>query len=275
MAELPFIRALAIGMPAFGFAAVAACAQDAATAARESSQDFAPPAVYDVIVENRLPHDVSAFTQGLFFAEGALYESTGQYGESVIRRVNMQTGAAVAETRLPDEIFGEGAAAVGDRIISLSWKAGVGFVHDRRSLERLGTFEYAGEGWGLAYDGVRLILSDGTDRLRFLDPETFEETGALAVTYNGRPLQRINELEWIEGEIWANIWMEDVIVRIDPETGRVVGVVDLSGLMPPALRANPYDDVANGIAYEPTSKRLFVTGKRWPALFEITLRPRP
>ena len=276
MIRSPILR-LAVALAASAtLTAGGGCAQETSQAAPPAAAEAAaaPPTIYDAVIVNRYPHDTDAFTQGLFFAGGALHESTGQYGQSTIRRLNMQTGAALAVAALPDEIFGEGAVAIGDRIISLSWRAGRGFIHDLKTLERIGAFEFAGEGWGLTYDGDRLILSDGTDRLRFLDPESFAETGSLAVTLNGRPVMRINELEWIEGEVWANIWMEDAIIRIDPKTGRVTGVIDVSHLFPVALRANPRDDVPNGIAYEPTSRRLFLTGKRWPQLFEVRLQPR-
>ena len=264
----------------------APAATQAPLAGTEQVRPAAPPAqaaplrVYDARVVRTLPHDTGAFTQGLFFADGRLYESTGKRGASVIRRLDLRDGSAAQEAELPDEIFGEGATVVGDRIVSLSWRAGQGFVHDLETLEPLGTFEVAGEGWGLAYDpdADRLVLSDGTPRLRFLDPRTYEETGELTVTLQGRPLPRLNELEYVPmadgAEVWANVWQQDFVVRIDPDTGRVTGVIDVSGLFPAARRADPRDDVPNGIAYEPASGRLFMTGKRWPELFEVELVER-
>ena len=236
--------------------------------------------VYDAHVLSVMPHDTNAFTQGLFFADGELYESTGQRGESVIRRLDQADGTAKAETALPDDIFGEGATAVGDRIVSLSWRAGRGFVHDLRTLEPLATFDVDGEGWGLTYDPARdrLVLSDGTPELRFLDPETYAEVGGMIVTLQGRPLPRLNELEMVgrgaDATIFANVWQQDFIVRIDPDTGVVTGVIDVSGLYPGERRANPTDDVPNGIAYDPGADRLVLTGKRWPDLFEIELAER-
>lgn len=236
--------------------------------------------IYDVRVVRTFPHDPSAFTQGLFFADGALYESTGQRGASVIRRVDLRDGSASAEVGLPDEVFGEGATVVGDRIVSLSWRAGLGFVHDLATLEREGTFPVEGEGWGLTYDEARdrLILSDGTDRLRFLDPDTYEEIGEVRVTMRGQPLPRLNELECLplpDGcRLLANVWQQDVIAEIALETGAVTGLIDVSGLFPPERRAEPFNEVPNGIAYEPRTERLFLTGKRWPQLFEVQVVPR-
>ena len=269
---------------------VAACSREAPAAPAEAAPapqtetaapvapapEAGPIRVYDARAVRSFPHDTRAFTQGLFFADGALFESTGKRGASVIRRLDLRDGSAVAEVRLPDEVFGEGATVVDDRIVSLSWRAGLGFVHDAETLERLGTFPLAGEGWGLAYDagGDRLILSDGTPRLRFLDPSTYEETGGVDVTLQGRALPRLNELEVIGSEVWANVWQQDFVVRIDPDTGVVTGVIDVSGLFPAEERADPRDDVPNGIAYEEGSGRLFMTGKRWPAVFEVELIER-
>ena len=234
------------------------------------------PRVFDVRAIRTVPHDTSAFTQGLFFADGTLYESTGKRGASVIRKLDMTDGSTVQEAKLPDEIFGEGATVVGDRIVSLSWRAGLGFVHDLETLAPEGTFEIEGEGWGLTYDPEtdRLVLSDGTPQLRFLDPDTYEEIGTLTATLNGRPIPKLNELEYVDGQVWANVWQQDFIVRIDPGTGVVTGVIDVSGLYPAPERADPRDDVPNGIAYDPASGRLIMTGKRWPALYEVELTER-
>ncbi|MES1945522.1 glutamine cyclotransferase [Salinisphaera sp. PC39] len=217
------------------------------------------------------PHDPRAFTQGLLFADGVFYESVGRYGESALRRVDPETGEVLAERRLADDYFAEGLALVGERLIQLTWKAGQGFVYDRANLERIATFEYEGEGWGLAYDGERLIMSDGSDVLRFLDPDDYSRIGTLAVTHRGQPVPRLNELEYIDGEIWANVWTTDLIARIDPDDGRVIGIIDARRLRS-ALPAGYRVDVLNGIAHDPETDRLFLTGKWWPRLFEIRLR---
>ena len=240
------------------------------------------PVIYDAVVRAAYPHDTGAFTQGLFVADGILYESTGQRGASRLRRLDLETGETLAEAALPDAVFGEGSTVVGDRVVVLTWRAGEGYVHDLRTLAREARFPLAGEGWGLAYDADadRLVVSDGTSTLRFLDPETYRQTGARRVTLNGRPLPRLNELEWLPGEdgeggrLLANVWQQDFVVRIDPDTGTVDGVIDVSGLFPAAERRDPVDDVPNGIAYDEETGRLYMTGKRWPALFEVELRER-
>ena len=231
-------------------------------------------AIYDYRVVATYPHDPNAFTQGLFFHDGALFETTGQYGRSRLRRVALETGRAERETALPDSVFGEGSVGWGDRLVVLSWRSGRGFIHDDETLERSAEFTYRGEGWGLTHDGARLIMSDGTSSLRFLDPETLEETGTLAITFNGRPLDKLNELEWVAGEIFANIWQTDAIARIDPDTGIVTGLIDLRGLLPADARQPGHTDVLNGIAYDPQAERLYVTGKNWPSLFAIELSER-
>lgn len=230
-----------------------------------------PPALQRVRVIASYPRSDANFTQGLFFADGLLYETTGRVGQSRLIRHGRPDAMDPTEVPLPGNVFGEGATAVDDRIISLTWRDGVGHVHDRQSLELARTFPVAGEGWGLAYDGQRLIVSDGSNRLRFLDPDSFAETGSLAVTANGRPVTRLNELEVIDGEIWANIWQTDVIARIDAATGEVRAFIDLSGLHP--NRRDPSNDVLNGIAFDPATRRLFVTGKLWPAIYEIEVTP--
>lgn len=228
------------------------------------------PRSLDYRVAREFPHDPGAFTQGLFFHEGVLYESTGLRGESALRRVDLETGEVLFERRLPPTLFGEGAALAGDRIVQLTWQAGIGFVYDRETFRLLREFRYAGEGWGLTFDGEHLVMSDGSDTLRFLDPDTLRETRRLPVRADGAPLDRLNELEWIEGEIWANLWTEDRLARIRPDTGEVTAFVDLEGLLPPASR-RPDTDVLNGIAWDPAGRRLFVTGKKWPTLFEIEI----
>ena len=216
------------------------------------------------------PHDATAFTQGLFMHEGALFESTGQVGQSSLRRVDLETGQVVQQVNINPPVFGEGSARIGDTIYMLSWVSQAGLVFDAESFELVDQFSYSGEGWGLTTDGTRLILSDGSPQLRFLDPETMELSGTLDISFNGRPVRRINELEWIDGEIWANIWQTSSIVRIDPQTGNVTGLVDLAALVPAGL-ADPRDAVANGIAWNRETGQIYVTGKLWPVLYEIRL----
>ncbi len=218
------------------------------------------------------PHRADAFTEGLLWADGALYESVGLVGRSDARRVELQTGGIETSTPIPAEQFGEGLAAVDDRLLQLTWKSGVGHVYDRTTMAEVDTFTYAGEGWGLTFDGRRLVMSDGTSRLRFLDPETFAEVGTLEVTDDGVSLERINELEFVQGLIYANIWKRPDIAVIDPATGTVLAWIDTTSLRPAETLDDP-DAVANGIAYDPTGDRLFVTGKRWSTLYEIA-RPK-
>lgn len=226
---------------------------------------------YAINVVNSYPHDRDAFTQGLLFAHGELYESTGQNGKSSVRRVDLESGKVLAQATLEDKYFAEGLALVGDRLVQLTWKAGTGVVYDRKTLKRLKTFEYAGQGWGLTYDGKRLIMSDGSNELRFFDPQTYEQTGRLKVSYQGQPLNLINELEMVKGELWANIWKYDLIVRINTETGLVDGVADASGLR--QSLTGPYRlDVLNGIAYDEQADRLYLTGKWWPKVFQVELK---
>ena len=226
-----------------------------------------PPALltpYEVLLS--YPHDPQAFLQGWVWYDGGFYESTGLNGESTLRRVAFPSGEVVQKIDVPKEYFAEGLAMVGDRLIQLTWRTKKGFVYDRESFGLLGEFPYETEGWGLAYDGSSLIMSDGSANLYFLDPETYQLTHTLPVTLDGRPLRQLNELEWIKGEVWANVWHTDIIVRIDPAGGQVVGVLDMTGLLP-SRRDN--DDVLNGIAYDAETDRTFVSGKRWPLLFEI------
>jgi glutamine cyclotransferase len=228
--------------------------------------------VYTYKVIHTYPHDPLAFTQGLVFADAALYESTGLRGESTLRRVDLQTGKPLQVRELSALHFGEGLVVYGNRIVQLTWTSNIGFVYDKRSFELLRTFRYPNEGWGITHDGTRLIMSDGSATLTFWDPETFEEIGSIVVRAGGRPVTSLNELEYIKGEIYANIWQSDVIARISPETGEVVAWVDLTGILSAQDRWQGVD-VLNGIAYDVGSERLFVTGKRWPKLFEIELVP--
>lgn len=222
---------------------------------------------------NVFPHDPRAFTQGLVFDEGGLFESTGQYGESTLRRVSLETGAVERRVRLSPALFGEGIALWGDRLIQLTWQSGVALVSDKRTFAPLHRFVYEGEGWGLASDGRRLVMSDGSSTLCFRDPESFEVCGRLAVRERGRPLRGLNELELVRGELYANVWPRAEIARIDLASGEVLGWIGLAGLLGPRRLRDPRRDVANGIAYDAERDRLFVTGKYWAELFEIRLAP--
>lgn len=226
--------------------------------------------VYGFEVVQTWPHDRHAFTQGLIWRDGALYESTGR-SPSTIRRVRLEDGAVLQRRVLGPEIFGEGLTELNGRLLSLTWTDGRAFVWNPADLSLTDEFTYDGEGWGLTTDGTRLILSDGTPRLRFFDGQTFAPIGEVPVTLEGRPIGKLNELEWIDGEVWANIWQTDHIVRIDPTTGQVIGIIDLTGLLPDRSGMAPLDDVLNGIAWDAGNRRLFVTGKNWPSLFEIRL----
>lgn len=223
------------------------------------------PAEYGYRVIAAYPHDPSAFTQGLEYHDGFVYESTGRYGASSIRKVELETGRIVMQRRLPVDRFGEGLAIVGNRLIQLTWLAHTGYVYDLDTFELIGQFRYPSEGWGLAYDGQRLLMSDGSDVLQFLDAENFERMGTLRVHDRGRPVNRLNELEFIDGFIYANVWESDRIARIDPRSGQVVAWIDLAGLEPGA------GGVLNGIAHRPGESGLLVTGKLWPRLFAVDM----
>ena len=230
------------------------------------------PPVHGYRVVATYPHDPRAFTQGLTWHDGHLYETTGHIGQSTLRRVNLEDGRVVQSVPMPGRVFGEGSTIWGDQIISVTWQDGIGFRWDRESFQQLGTWRYPGEGWGLTHDGRELIMSDGTAELRFLDPETMQETRRVRVTANGRAVDRLNELEFVKGEVWANIWMSPRIARIDPTTGNVTGWIDLSDLVHQTTSGHP-DAVLNGIAYDSAGDRVFVTGKYWPRLYEIELTP--
>ena len=223
-------------------------------------------------VVNAYPHDRNASTQGLVFENGVLYEGTGQRGRSTLRRVELASGDVLQIRKVPDRLFGEGIAIFGERVIQLTWQSGVGLVYDKSSFELLEEFNYPTEGWGITYDGKRLIMSDGTSTLRFLDATAFEEIGRIEVRDKDKPVTRLNELEYVQGEIYANVWKTDRIARIAPDTGDVIGWIELAGLLSPEDRGEPVD-VLNGIAYDAENDRLFVTGKLWPRLFEIELIP--
>lgn len=227
--------------------------------------------VFTYEVANAWPHQRKAFTQGLVFLDGALLESTGLKGQSSLRRVDLQTGNVLQRAEVAPEYFAEGLAAVGGKLFQLTWQNHKCFVYDLHSLHLEKEFAYDGEGWGLTTDGHRLIMSDGTDQIRFIDPRTFKEDRRIAVKAHGQPVYRLNELEYVEGEIYANVWGTDQVVRIDPATGEVVSLIDFTGLLPKQDR-DENTDVLNGIAYDPGGHRLFVTGKCWPTLFEVRLK---
>ncbi|MBR9826236.1 MAG: glutaminyl-peptide cyclotransferase [Alphaproteobacteria bacterium] len=216
------------------------------------------------------PHDEAAFTQGLSISEGLLLESTGQYGQSTLRRVELETGEVIQSVDLPAEIFGEGSVRLGDEIFVLSWMSQRGFIYDAASFELIDEFSYPGQGWGLTADGQHLIMSDGSHELRFLDPQSLTLERTLEVNIQGRPVRLLNELEWIDGSIWANIWQSDTIVRINPQNGEIDLILDLRSAVPEALRGSR-DAVLNGIAYDADTGRIFITGKLWPVLHEIRL----
>jgi len=226
--------------------------------------------VYSYQVLNTYPHDQSAFTEGLVFEGGFLYEGTGLYECSDLRRVELETGKLLQVRELPNQYFGEGITIYENKIIQLTWKSHLGFIYDKYNFELLQEFHYPNEGWGITYDGKSIIMSDGTSTLHFLDPETFEEISRIEVCENNIPVTKINELEYVQGEIFANIWLTDRIARINPLTGRITGWIDLKGIL------NREDcsekvDVLNGIAYDEKNNRLWITGKFWPKLFEIEL----
>ena len=255
-------------LPTIPLAAVlAGCAQAEAPIAAP-----AEPALWGYRIVKEYPHDPGAFTQGLFWLDGALYESTGHVGRSTVRRVRLEDGRVLQSADIPAGQFGEGIAPWGEEIVSVTWQHGIGHRWDRRTLKRTGSFRYPGEGWGLTGDGRSLILSDGTSTLRYLDPATMEERSRLQVTAGGRPVPRLNELEFVKGEILANVWMTSRIARIDPRTGHVTAWIDLGPLVAAHSGGDP-DAVLNGIAYDAAGDRLFVTGKYWPKLFEIKLVP--
>lgn len=226
--------------------------------------------VYTYKVISVYPHDRNAFTQGLIFEDGVLVESTGLYRRSSLRRVSIETGNVLKYHELPPHLFGEGVAIYGSKIIQLTWRSNVGFVYDKGSFELLREFSYPTEGWGLTCDGKQLIMSDGTANLYFLNPETFEERNRIQVHDISGAVDRLNELEYVGGEIFANVFQTDRIARINPKTGKVVGWIDLTGILDSEDRRTPVD-VLNGIAYDAEKNRLFVTGKLWPKLFEIEL----
>jgi glutamine cyclotransferase len=239
-----------------------------AVVATATAQKRAP--VYGYTVVNSYPHDPQAFTQGLIFRDGVLYESTGLNGQSSVRKVRLETGEVLQRYNVDARYFAEGLTDWGNRLIQLTYTTKIGFVYDLATFTLQRTFDYTGQGWGLTRDQKRLIMSDGTSALRFFDPETLRETGRVTVREEGRPLENLNELEWVKGEIFANVWLTDRIAIISPESGRVSAWLDLAGIRGPVRTST--DDVLNGIAYDAAGDRLFVTGKLWPRLFEIRIK---
>lgn len=230
--------------------------------------------IYDYQIVHSYPHDTKAFTEGFFYRNGYFYESTGLNGRSSIRKVDIESGKTLQQIELGKRYFGEGISDWKDKIVGLTWKNGLGFVWNIRNLRQVRSFNYDGEGWGLTHNDQYLIMSDGTPILRFLDPESLTPVRTITVTAHGEELPELNELEWVDGEIFANVWQTNKIVRIDPETGKVTGVIDLNGILAQAGDLPSPIDVLNGIAWDKEHHRLFVTGKLWPKVFEITLTQR-
>ena len=255
---------------------LAGCSKNppAATAADQAAPagSFPAPTLYTYEVVNVFPHDRGAFTEGLIFLKGILLESTGLNGRSSLRKVDLSSGRVLQEVRLDSQYFGEGMTELGGKIFQLTWKNQRGFVYALDTFNVQREFTYTGEGWGLTTDGQSLIMSDGTHQIRFINPKTFQVTRTIAVFRDGRPLHLLNELEYVNGEIYANIWQTQLVARIDPANGRLLGLIDFSGLLTSADQRGI--DVLNGIAYDPAGDRLFVTGKNWPKLFEVRVRPQ-
>ncbi|HEY0930113.1 MAG TPA: glutaminyl-peptide cyclotransferase [Gemmatimonas sp.] len=254
--------------------AFGACGDASHSAAADNDTPAAartPTYTFDVV--NVYPHDPGAFTQGLQWHDNRLFESTGQVGTSGLREVDLTSGRVVRQQPLEQPHFGEGMVILGDKLYQLTWQSGKAFTYDWKTFTRNGSFNYDGEGWGLTTDGTSLIMSNGSSSIVWRDPKTFAVTKTLAVTDRGTPVAAINELEWVKGEIWANVWQSDSIARIDPNTGMVLGWIDLSNILPKIDRTGN-EDVLNGIAYDAAKDRIFVTGKLWSKLYEISLKPR-
>ena len=241
----------------------------------QSSKKVQPQRVpeYTYKVVREFPHDPSAFLQGFVYHDGFFYEGTGRHGESSLRKVRMETGEVVQRVNLPREYFGEGITIFNDEIVQITWQSHTGFVYNLKDFRFLRQFSYPGEGWGLTTHGSEIYMSDGTPEIRVLDGSTLQEKRRIKVHDGGTPIQELNELEYVEGEIFANIWHTDRIARISPQTGKVLGWIDLTGLLSAVYRRDE-EAVLNGIAYDPLKKRLFVTGKLWPKIFEIKIVPK-
>lgn len=265
------MRLLAAALIVPTVAAVLACGSRDSAASGASAVTAAPEARLELEVVATYPHDPGAFTQGLLWHRGKLYESTGMYGRSSLREVEITTGRVLRRVDLDPEIFAEGLALAGDRLFQLSYQSEIGWIWDLATFKRLRDFAYPGEGWGLAYDGARLIQSDGSSRLTFRSPVDFSPLRELAVVRAGRPQFYLNELEWVDGEIWANVWQSDEILRIDPQSGQVTGALDASGLL--STEERRHTDVLNGIAWDPERRLFLITGKYWPKLFAVRIGP--
>jgi glutamine cyclotransferase len=237
-----------------------------------SAPSVATIPTYEIEIVRTIPHDTKAFTQGLAFFNGDLYESTGQYGSSSFRKLDAQTGKVLKKIGVDAAYFAEGMVVVAGKAYQLTWQSGIGFVYDIKSFQQLRTFSYFGEGWGLTYDGANMIMSDGTSSLRFLDSDSLLIRKMLTVTANGVPVKNLNELEVVNGELWANIWQTDSIARINLQTGNVLGWIDCSGLLAPQERTQA--DVLNGIAYDSKRNVLLLTGKNWPKMFEVRVKSK-
>lgn len=273
MKRTPFVLTLLVCTLAFGCGAEAKRPKKRISTAHTqsaASEGKVIPLRYGYRVVAELPHSTSAYTQGLQWEDGVFYEGTGLNGRSELRVVNPATGEALKRVSLDRNYFGEGITLLGDRIYQLTWTSGKAFVYDKATLRKVGEHSYEGEGWGITTDGTLLYTSDGTDRITVRNPHTFKAERTIEVRNAGRKLGMLNELEWIEGEIWANVYMTDQIVRINPESGAVVGIVDLTGLQAPSDR-KWQDDVLNGIAWDASARRLFVTGKNWNKIYQIEL----
>jgi glutamine cyclotransferase len=232
-----------------------------------------PVPTYGYLIVDEYPHDPEAFTEGLVYLDDTLFEGTGRRGQSELRRVDLESGEVLQSVELGSDYFGEGIVVLDDRIYQITWQEHTCFVYDRDTFEVVEIFDYPTEGWGLTTDGERLIMSDGTNRIYYRDPETFEEIGYVDVEDAGVPVVNLNELESVEGELWANVWQTDLIARIDPDSGNVIGWIDLTGLLTLESDQAQNVDVLNGIAYDAETGRIFVTGKLWPTLFEIEVVP--
>jgi glutamine cyclotransferase len=266
-------RLILVGLVLMAVLSVRPAQRLSATQPRGAAPARATLPVYGYTIVRSYPHDSAAFTQGLQFHEGVLYEGTGLNGRSSIRKVALESGSVLQSRDLDKAHFGEGITLWRSSIIQLTWQSGLAFVYDRTTFKPTRSFTYRGEGWGLTHDGTSLIMSDGTDELRFMDPATFKERRRLKVTAGGVPVPHLNELEFVKGEVFANIWQTDYVARIDPATGRVAATIDLRGLL--TARERAVTDVLNGIAYDGAGDRLFVTGKLWPRVFEVKLQRRP
>lgn len=232
---------------------------------------FTKAPISAIKIVNYFPHDTRSYTQGFVYHNGYFYESTGNYGRSFLKKIDIKSGKVIQEKKLGDEYFGEGMAIVGNRIYQLTWRNRTGFIYDLASFKEIGKFSYTGEGWGLATDGKMLYKSDGSEKIYCIDPKSMSYVRTITVTDGGTPVKNINELEFVRSEIWANVFTEDFIVRISPKTGEVLGWIDLSRLKK-ILRASAQTDVLNGIAYDSNGDRIFVTGKLWPSVFEIEIQ---